>query len=106
MDIKKAQTLVYDHLKKIGYTDIETSSAHAFLHLIEEIGELSRSLLHKDTNRDSLPYTTEPSNVEDEIADVFWQTLKLASYLDVDLEQCFINKFEKNKLKSVNKSEV
>jgi NTP pyrophosphatase (non-canonical NTP hydrolase) len=33
--------------------------------------------------------TTEPGEIEDEVADIFWQTLKLASYLDIDLEECF-----------------
>ncbi|MCM1989570.1 MazG nucleotide pyrophosphohydrolase domain-containing protein [Oceanirhabdus seepicola] len=102
MEIKEAQELVYDHLKKIGYTEIETIPTHAFLHLIEEMGEVARTLLHKETKRASLKYSTEPSDIEDEVADVFWQTLKLASYLDIDLEESFMKKFEKNKAKNKN----
>jgi len=56
--------------------------------------------LHKETKRGSLAYTTEPSNIEDEVADIFWQTLKLASYLNIDLEECFLKKYEKNKAKN------
>ena len=99
MDIKQAQKLVREHLEKIGYTKIETTPIHAFLHLIEEIGETARTLLHKETKRDTLAVTTKPSSIEDEIADIFWQTLKLASYLDIDLEKCFMRKYEKNKAK-------
>lgn len=99
MEIKKAQDLVREHLEKIGYTKIETTPIHAFLHLTEELGEVARTLLHKETRRDSLPTTTEPADIEDEIADIFWQTLKLASYLNIDLESCFIKKYKKNKQK-------
>lgn len=99
MEIKQAQKLVREHLKKIGYTKIETTPIHAFLHLIEEVGETSRTLLHKETKRNSLTVTTKPSDIEDEVADIFWQTLKLASYLNVDLDSCFLRKYEKNKAK-------
>lgn len=99
MEIQKAQKLVREHLEEIGYTKIETTPIHAFLHLIEEIGETARTLLHKETNRKKLYCSTEPSNLEDEVADIFWQTLKLASYLDIDLETCFMKKYEKNKAK-------
>ena len=54
MEIKEAQRLVKEHLDKINYKSIETEPAHAFMHLIEETGELSRCLLHKITNRNSI----------------------------------------------------
>jgi NTP pyrophosphatase (non-canonical NTP hydrolase) len=99
MDIKEAQKTVREHLEKIGYTKIETTPVHAFLHLVEEVGEVSRTLLHKETNRASLPVTKKPSDMEDEVADIFWQTLKLSSYLGIDLESAFLKKYEKNKAK-------
>lgn len=99
MKIKKAQKLVKEHLEKIGYTKIETTPIHAFLHLIEEIGEVARAILHKETKRDKLFVSTKPQELENEVADIFWQTLKLASYLNIDLESCFIKKYEKNKAK-------
>lgn len=68
MEIKEAQKLVRDRLERIGYTKIETTPVHAFLHLIEEIGEAARTLLHEETKRKSLPITTEPSGIEDEIS--------------------------------------
>lgn len=100
MEIKQAQKLVWDHITKLGYDKIETTPVHCFLHLIEEVGETARTLLYKETKRDSLPMTTKPSDIEDEVADILWQTLRLASYLKLDLETCFIKKYEKNMLKS------
>ena len=99
MEIKQAQKLIKDYLEEIGYTKIETTPVHAFLHLVEEVGETARSLLHKDTKRDALHISTEPKELEEEVADIFWQTLKLAVYLDIDLESCFLEKHEKNKAK-------
>ena len=99
MNIKKAQDLVYEHLVKIGYTKSETTPSQAFLHLVEEVGEVSRILLHQETKRGKFANSTNPGIIEDEVADIFWQTLKLASYLKIDLEQSFINKLEKNRQK-------
>jgi len=101
--IKKAQDLVYEHLKKIGYLKSETTPSQVFLHLIEEIGEVARVLLHKETKRGEFANSTDPGIIDDEVADIFWQTLKLASYLDIDLEQAFLNKLEKNRQKSRTK---
>ncbi len=99
MNIKKAQKLVREHLEKIGYTKSETTPTHAFLHLVEEVGEVSRILLHQQTKRGKFKNTTKPKDLNDEVADIFWQTLKLASYLEIDLEQSFIDKLEKNRKK-------
>ena len=100
MEISKAQEIVKSHLEKIGYTKIETEPTHAFLHLIEEVGETARTLLYKETPRGTIKNTTEPGNLKEEVADIFWQTLKLASYLDIDLEKAFVEKSEKNLKKS------
>jgi NTP pyrophosphatase (non-canonical NTP hydrolase) len=51
MEISEAQDIVREHLEKIGYTRIETTPTHAFLHLIEEVGETARALLYKETER-------------------------------------------------------
>lgn len=100
MKIKEAQELVWNHINKIGYTQIETTPSHAFLHLIEEIGEVSRALLYKETKRGEIKNTSTPGNLEEEVADILWQTLKLASYLDIDLEKAFKEKYKKNQAKN------
>jgi NTP pyrophosphatase (non-canonical NTP hydrolase) len=99
MEINEAQKLVYEHLEKIGYLKSETTPTHAFLHLVEEVGEVSRVLLHKETKRGEFTNGTTPGQLDDEIADIFWQTLKLASYLKIDLDKAFVNKLEKNRAK-------
>ncbi len=99
MEIKKAQIEVEKFLEKTGYTEIETEPIQAFTHLIEEVGEVARAILWRDTPRGELSHPTEPENLEDEVADIFWQTLKLAIYLDLDLESAFLAKFEKNRNK-------
>ena len=100
MNIKKAQKLVREHLEKTGYAKSETTPTHAFLHLVEEIGEVSRIILHKETKRGQFKNSAKPGDISDEVADIFWQTLKLASYLKIDLEQSFIDKLEKNRGKN------
>ena len=97
--IKEAQKAVSEYLEKIGYTKIEDRPEYAFIHLVEEVGEAARSLLHGRTERAKFHMSTEPAKLEDEIADIFWQTLKLASFLNIDLEDAFIKKFEKNRKK-------
>lgn len=97
MNIKKAQKEVKDYLEKIGYTEIEKEPIHAFTHLVEEVGETARALLHQETKRGKLSHSTYPEELKDEVADIFWQVLKLAIYLDIDLEQAFLDKFKKNK---------
>jgi NTP pyrophosphatase (non-canonical NTP hydrolase) len=99
MEINKAQKKVMDHLKKIGYLNIEKTPSQAFLHLVEEVGETSRALLYNETSRNKMSNQTEPHGLEEEIADIFWQTLKLAGYLNIDLEKAFEKKLEKNRLK-------
>jgi NTP pyrophosphatase (non-canonical NTP hydrolase) len=101
VSIRQAQKMVIEHLEKIGYTKIETNPTEAYLHLVEEIGELARCLLFLTTERSSMANTTEPKDVEDELADVFWQTLKLASYLNLDMEDCFTKKYDKNMKKNI-----
>lgn len=101
MTIKEAQEKVYKHLVEIGYINIEKTPIEAFVHLIEEIGEVARNLLHLQGKRKQLKYTTEPNNIEDEIADILWQLLKLSSYLKIDLETAFNKKYQKNLAKKL-----
>ena len=99
MRIKEAQNLVDEHLTKIGYKEIEKTPCQAFLHLVEEVGEVARALLHHETGRSKMYNKTIPKDLSEEVADIFWQTLKLAIYLDTDLESAFAAKLEKNRNK-------
>jgi len=97
MHIRDAQTQLAEYIDEIGYREVEKTPAEAFLHLVEEVGETARSLLHSGTARGKMSNTTVPKELEEEVADVFWQTLKLAVYLDIDLEGAFEKKFAKNR---------
>ena len=99
MDIKEAQAIVDEHLTKIGYKDIEKTPSQAFLHLVEEVGEVARALLHRETRRSNLYNSTTPKELSEEVADIFWQTLKLAVYLEMDLDSAFSEKLKKNRNK-------
>ncbi|MGB9707346.1 MAG: MazG nucleotide pyrophosphohydrolase domain-containing protein [Microgenomates group bacterium] len=101
MKIKEAQKKVYQHLLDIGYFEIEKTSFEAFTHLIEEVGEVARILLCKKTKRGKMQLTTTPGELEEEIADIFWQTLKLCLYLNIDLESAFKKKYKKNIAKKI-----
>jgi len=68
------------------------------------VGELARCILHIETERKKMNNRTMPSDLNDELADVFWQILKLAFYLGIDLESSFIQKYEKNKQKGIPKT--
>ncbi len=101
MEIREAQNLVHEQTRKVGYHDIETTPTQVFLHLVEEVGEVSRNLLYKETKRgEKIKNTTVPKEFDDEIADLLWQTLRLASYLNIDLEDAFNKKYAKNAKKS------
>jgi NTP pyrophosphatase (non-canonical NTP hydrolase) len=103
MTIKEAQKKVYQHLLDIGYFTVEKTPFEAFTHLVEELGELARSLLCYQTKRGKMNLTSVPKDLEEEIADVFWQTLKLCLYLNIDLEKAFKNKYKKNLQKKFRK---
>lgn len=97
MEIKKAQKDVEEYHRKIGYYKIEDTASKVFLHLIEEAGELGRSVLHRETERGKYFPGRAPDRIDEEVADVFLQVLRLANMLNVDLESAFVKKFEKNR---------
>jgi len=96
MTIKEAQKKVYQHLLDIGYFKVEKTPFEAFTHLVEELGELARSLLCYQTKRGKMTLTSIPKDLKEEVADIFWQTLKLCLYLNIDLEEAFKKKYKKN----------
>ncbi|HET7628221.1 MAG TPA: MazG nucleotide pyrophosphohydrolase domain-containing protein [Bacillales bacterium] len=69
---------------------------HYFLKLSEEVGELAE-VLRKDQR---LADTGElKGTVEEELCDVLYYVLALANVYDIDLEACFQQKDELNKVK-------
>ena len=58
-----------------------------FIHLTEEIGELAREYVNRDLGR--RPYSKE--NVENAIADIILQIVKLADINGVDIEKLVLD---------------
>ncbi|WP_186646623.1 MazG nucleotide pyrophosphohydrolase domain-containing protein [Fluviispira vulneris] len=106
LTLQECVYLVNEHLGKIGYYKIEKTPEHAFMHLIEEVGELSRALSYEFTDRKSLKKNAQEESVSDELADVFWQVIKLSLYLKIDLNEAFCNKYRKNLAKGFPKESV
>jgi NTP pyrophosphatase (non-canonical NTP hydrolase) len=96
MNISDAQQQVQEQIKQRGYDKVEDKPSLVMLHLIEEVGETSRAILHKETMRAEAINSRQPKQLEEELADIFWQTIRLANILNIDLETAFMNKFEKN----------
>jgi NTP pyrophosphatase (non-canonical NTP hydrolase) len=93
MDIKEAQKQSYqiieDWCKK---NNRKHNSETVFLHLVEEVGELSREINHKKSN---WRQDFDKKRLEEELADVLDKVFILAIDYGVDLEQAFSDKIKK-----------
>lgn len=72
------------------------TNAQKGLLLGEEIGELFRAMRKREAEL-RVDANSEAHNVADELADVFIYLCAIANRYEVDLEQAFRNKEEKNK---------
>ncbi len=89
MEIKEIQKQSREIIDKIDSKygkkhDVETT----FIHLIEEIGEISRQLYNSKIGRDKL----DKENMSEEIADCIILLSKLADSYNIDLEKAITNK--------------
>jgi NTP pyrophosphatase (non-canonical NTP hydrolase) len=91
MKISEFQDLISDlYLDR----DMERGINNTFLHLIEEIGELSESLRHYLAGKDSSDLSIKNlNNVGEEIADVVAWISSLANLLEIDLEKAVLEKY-------------
>lgn len=87
-----------EYIEKIGRErgfDKETGE-DKFILFVEEVGELARAI----RKRKKLPMafdTKEADELGEEIADLFIYILSLANKYNIDLEEAFLKKEEKNK---------
>ncbi len=90
--IKEAQEFVKKFVHERNW---ETSEEDILLHLMEELGEVSRNVLKR---KDYGGNHTQDSkqNMDEELADVFYLILKLANKTNVDLNLAFQNKMKEN----------
>ena len=95
MDISEMQKMpmeiIVKYNKKHG---VEHKKETAFLHLVEEVGELAKEISHHVPN-----WREEPSHerLSKEMADVLIQLFVLADDYKVDLESTFLKKIEELK---------
>lgn len=96
MEIKQAQKMVDDWIKKYGvrYFDEMTNLAV----LMEEVGELSR-IFSRKFGEQSFKNGEGDKQMADEMADIFFVLICLANQTNVNLEEAL----EKNILKKTNR---
>lgn len=82
-------------LTKRGF--INQSVDTRFTLLVEEVGELAKSL--RKMNNEKVDINSRITNVHEELADVLFVLISIANKLDIDLSEAFVNKEELNNLK-------
>ena len=80
--------------EEINDTNIDTLE-HLIVCLIGELGEFSNIV--KKIKRGDFKLSDKKYELTDEIADIFIYLLKISNQMDIDLEEAFFNKLEKNK---------
>ncbi|MBU1975551.1 MAG: hypothetical protein KKG59_04055 [Nanoarchaeota archaeon] len=93
MEISKLQEQIDEFNKaweqKRGY---KGSEQICFNHLIEEVGELSRQFVNKDTGRDKCA----SAEIENAIGDIFIHLIDLANKRGLDIEKTVLKILEKD----------
>jgi NTP pyrophosphatase (non-canonical NTP hydrolase) len=82
--IRELQEMMVEQLKRRGF--YPKDDKEVLLRLGEEVGEVMEAVRENQSK-------TELSH---EMVDVFWNLLRLAELKNIDLEEAFIEKWEKN----------
>lgn len=91
MDIKEYQQRINELIDRIDEKNARVhDSDTTIIHLVEELGEISRQLFNKKTGRANL----NKENLGEEIADVVMMLNKLATLHDIDMENALKGKME------------
>lgn len=91
--LRDFQGYVAEMIKARGF-DKETVP-EIFMLFLEECGELAKAV--RKTQNIKSDKNSENFHVAEEAADVFMYLLDICNYLDIDLEEAFRSKEEKNK---------
>jgi NTP pyrophosphatase (non-canonical NTP hydrolase) len=89
--IKELQELMVEQLKRRGF--YPKDDKEVLLRLGEEIGEVMEAV-RENQSKTSLSY---------EMVDVLWNLLRLAELKDIDLEKAFLEKWEQNEKRPLDK---
>ena len=95
MEIKQAQQLVDDWIKKYGVKYFSELTNLAIL--TEEVGEVAR-IMARQYGEQSFK-KGEKNNLADELADVLWVVFAIANQTNIDLTDAFIKNIEKKTLR-------
>ena len=95
MEIKQAQQLVDDWIKKYGVKYFSELTNLAIL--TEEVGEVARIMARQYGNQSFKK--GEKNNLADELADVLWVVFAIANQTNIDLTDVFIKNIEKKTLR-------
>lgn len=97
MEIKNAQKQALELLQKVNKkNNVIHEPSSMFLHLVEEIGEVSRELQNKQEN---WRFEFDKEKLGDELSDVMSDLFIIAEDNDIDLDSTFQNKLIKTKLR-------
>lgn len=89
--IQELQEMMVDQLKRRGF--YPKDDKEVLLRLGEEVGEVMEAVRENQSNQE----------LGHEMVDVFWNLLRLAELKGINLEQAFIEKWEKNESRPLDK---
>lgn len=89
--IQELQEMMVDQLKRRGF--YPKDDKEVLLRLGEEVGEVMEAVRENQSNQE----------LSHEMVDVFWNLLRLAELKGINLEQAFIEKWEKNENRPLDK---
>ena len=95
MEIKQAQQIVDDWIKKYGVRYFSELTNLAIL--TEEVGELARIMSRKFGDQSFK--SNEKDNLADELADILWVVFAIANQTNVDLTDAFNKNLDKKTLR-------
>jgi len=84
MDLEELKRKQMEQMTKKGC--LPKNEKEVILHLVEEVGEVCESIREKQSRE----------KFENEIADVLWQLNKICWVHEINLEEAFIKKLDKN----------
>jgi len=94
MELRELQKIMEETIDMIdAKLKCKHDTNNTFLHLIEEIGELSNELNKPNIRNEEI----DKENLKEEIADVLLLTTKIACIQKIDIEDAIIGKIKKLK---------
>jgi len=94
--LKELQTITDQWIKTVGVRYFNELTNTVLL--MEEVGELAR-IMARTYGEQSFKESDKNNNIGDEMADILWVLICLANQTGVDLNQAFIQKYNKRSIR-------